>query len=218
MASRDFIRGIVVGSSCAALVVTAASFVQRLAAARALATASAGESTTSSAQSVGVYETEKAVDEYLLFHFGSAADIIPYQSSISPLGALDFAERTAGVCIAACKSAGVPLRAAFDVGCAVGGTAFALSRDFDRVVALDYSHAFVAAAQALFENGSTRYSCTVEGEMTASREARLPAGVRGERLSFMQGDACALPDVKALGGKFSVVHAANLICRLPDPM
>ena len=38
----------------------------------------------------------------------------------------------------------------------------------------------------------------------------------------MQGDACAL-DVKALraltpGGKgFSLVHAANLLCRLPEP-
>lgn len=34
----------------------------------------------------------------------------------------------------------------------------------------------------------------------------------------VQGDACALPPLSALGGtRFTVVHGANLLCRLPDP-
>ena len=36
-----------------------------------------------------------------------------------------------------------------DLGCAVGGASFALSRTFGRVVGLDYSQAFVDAANAL---------------------------------------------------------------------
>jgi SAM-dependent methyltransferase len=42
----------------------------------------------------------------------------------------------------------------------------------------------------------------------------------------MQGDACALPSAAQFassagvpgGGRFSVIHGANLLCRLPDPM
>jgi SAM-dependent methyltransferase len=45
-------------------------------------------------------------------------------------------------------------------------------------------------------------------------EARLPAGIDGSRLSFQQGDAMHLsPDL----GAFDRVHAANLLCRLPEP-
>lgn len=36
---------------------------------------------------------------------------------------------------------------AIDVGCAVGGASFELARSFDRVIGIDYSHAFVNAAK-----------------------------------------------------------------------
>ena len=35
--------------------------------------------------------------------------------------------------------------------------------------------------------------------------------------TFTQGDACALGGAAVLGGPFSVIHGANLLCRLPDP-
>ena len=50
--------------------------------------------------------------------------------------------------------------------------------------------------------------------MTA--EAVVPSDCDGSRCSFQQGDACDL-DVDALGGKFHLVHSANLLCRLPRP-
>ena len=54
-----------------------------------------GHSTTSSAQGVNVYESAKATAEYLMFHFGSPADVFPYGPSVaSP--PLDFAERCVG--------------------------------------------------------------------------------------------------------------------------
>ena len=178
----------------------------------------AGASTTSSAQGTGVYETDKAVAEYLMFHFGAAGDILPYPPSIAPHGALDFAARTGRVCARAAAAAGLPLDAALDVGCAVGGTAFDLSRDFSRVVGIDFSHAFVAAANALKAAGAAGYTCAVEGELCAKRTAVLPPGVRAERTAFRQGDACALATAEELGGRFTVIHGANLLCRLPDPM
>jgi SAM-dependent methyltransferase len=185
---------------------------------RSAALAAGAASTTSSAQGVGVYETEKAVAEYLMFHFGAPADIMPYPSSIAPHGALDFAARTGRMCARAAAAAGLPLDAALDVGCAVGGTSFDLTRDFSRVVGIDFSHAFVAAANSLKAGGSADYTCAVEGELSARKSARVPAGVRAERVAFRQGDACALASAEELGGRFTVIHGANLLCRLPDPM
>ena len=192
---------------------------QRRRAAAAAAAADSG-STTSSAQSVAVYETPKAVAEYLLFHFGAAADVLPYAPALGHHGALDFAARTGAICRAWALRCGLPARggAALDVGCAVGGTSFELRRDFERVVGIDFSHAFVAAANRLKAAGSAPYAFSVEGEVSASGEARLPAGVRPQQCTFLQGDACALPALEALGGAFTVVHAANLLCRLPDPL
>ena len=43
----------------------------------------------------------------------------------------------------------------------------------------------------------------------------FPSNQDRERVSFIVGDACNLPrDL----GQFGMVLAANLICRLPDPM
>lgn len=111
----------------------------------------------------------------------------------------------------------LPLDAAFDVGCAVGRTSFDLSRDFSRVVGLDFSHAFIAAANELKRTGSAPYTMYVEGDVHRSLTATVPQGSKTERITFRQGDACALPSEAELGGKFSVIHGANLLCRLPEP-
>ena len=66
------------------------ALVQALLARRAAAGAEA-LSTTSSGHSGSVYETDKAVAEYLMFHFGAPADILPYAAG--PHAALDFASR-----------------------------------------------------------------------------------------------------------------------------
>jgi SAM-dependent methyltransferase len=216
---QTFAQGVIIGAATTAAAAAVIAAALSLRASRAVSASSAGAaSTTSSAQSVGVYETDKAVAEYLMFHFGAPSDILPYEPSVAPHGALDFASRTAAACVAWSRRAGVPLSAAFDVGCAVGRTSFDLSRDFERVVGLDYSHAFVNAAAALLASGRAEYACTVEGEVTAVKTVLVPAGVRSERIKFVQGDACKLPASDALGGAFSVIHAANLVCRLPDPM
>lgn len=56
--------------------------------------AAAGEmSTTSSGHSGDVYETQKAVAEYLLFHFCAGNVVLPYPPAMSPHAALDFASR-----------------------------------------------------------------------------------------------------------------------------
>ena len=64
------------------------------------------------------------------------------------------------------------------------------------------------------ESGRLGYQRMDEGELATELEARLPDGIDTEKVSFQQGDACALP--KNLG-TFDVVLAANLIDRLENP-
>lgn len=127
-------------------------------------------STTSSAGGgAAAYETRKAVDEYLQFHFGADEDILPYACgpkasrrrwALSALDAnlcmlqeaLHFTARLAALCERHC-SALMDITgergetAALDIGCAVGGASIELARSFQNVLGIDYSHAFVHAAQ-----------------------------------------------------------------------
>jgi hypothetical protein len=59
--------------------------------ARKIKESTAELSTTSSSHSGNVYETQKAVSEYLMFHFGAPRDILPFEEG--PSNALDFAAR-----------------------------------------------------------------------------------------------------------------------------
>lgn len=158
-----------------------------------------------------IYETDKLLAEYLLFHFGTAEEILPPHRSW-PQGmtsALDFAVRTTEH-----FSAGEVARG-LDVGCAVGRSSFEMSRRCCEVVGIDFSQAFIRAAEVLGSGSSLAYSRREEGAIVTGLTANLPEGVDGGKSRFFQGDAMDLP---ADLGSFDQVHAANLVCRLPEPM
>src|SRR4029079_2533806 len=48
-------------------------------------------------RSLNIYETDKLLAEYLLFHYGSAGEILPYE--FGPQTALDFPMRCVTECI-----------------------------------------------------------------------------------------------------------------------
>ena len=153
------------------------------------------------------YETQKLRDEYLLFHFGTAEEILPYPAG--PTEALGFAVRTVTETLPA-----TPVTCALDLGCAVGRSAFELSAFCESVTAIDFSGAFIAAARELQHHGTLDYLRLEEGNVSTPLVARLPAHARPDRVQFETGDATDLrPDL----GSFDIVHAANLICRLPEP-
>ncbi|CAD7704115.1 unnamed protein product [Ostreobium quekettii] len=180
-------------------------------------TVAKGRSVTSSAGGgPAAYETTRAVDEYLQFHYGDK-DVLPYERG--PKDALNFVQRCALLCEKYC----VGLQdftgengevTALDVGCAVGGTTFELARSFPHVLGLDYSQKFVSAAKEMLLEGSMAYQTVVEGELMERRVACVPDDIERSRVRFMVGDACALPDLRP----FDAILASNLICRLPDPM
>lgn len=159
------------------------------------------------------YETRELLEQYLSFHYGSPSDMLI--SAHGPVDAEGFASRVATECLNFYAAHGPAEKGrAFDIGCAVGRTVFDLSAHFDEVGGLDFSHSFIAGCQELKLLGFMNYSIKTEGTLMVSRVAKVGSNARRDRTWFVQGDACALP----AKGKFHLVSAANLICRLPDPM
>mmetsp|Transcript_15957 Transcript_15957/g.34611 ORF Transcript_15957/g.34611 Transcript_15957/m.34611 type:complete len:342 (-) Transcript_15957:239-1264(-) len=155
-----------------------------------------------------VYESSRAVQEYLCFHF--LRDLIPFDCA--PKNALDFPKRCADLCK---KHSGKQTRMALDLGCAVGASAFELSKHYNEVVGLDFSHAFIDAAKMMQKEKKTTISIQQEGEIFADKVVTLPSGVNPQRITFTQGDACNLPEKHF--GPFDAILGGNLLCRLPDP-
>eukprot|EP00892_Ulva_mutabilis_P006395 jgi/Ulvmu1/4127/UM019_0106.1 len=176
-------------------------------------------STTSSAGGgKQAYETSKAVDEYLQMHFATPDEIFPYTQA--PRDAVNFPERCAVLvekhCTALQDFTGEkhsPI--ALDVGCAVGGSSFHLTKaGFGNVLGLDFSTAFINAANKMKADGYLSYRTVIEGDITEMRRAVVPDETDTDKVSFQVGDACNLPKNLA---PVDAVLAANLICRLPEP-
>jgi len=156
------------------------------------------------------YESDAAVEQYLLFHYGTPEQICPLLPDA----------RTACGFPARCVSE--PLRQielrrrtrALDLGCAVGRSSFELRKYFDEVVGIDFSGRFIAAAERMRPGRAV--TVRVAGESAATEELRLelPAELKTDHVSFERGDACEL---RADLGSFNLVLMANLIDRLPDP-
>ncbi|TMW64271.1 hypothetical protein Poli38472_012893 [Pythium oligandrum] len=172
------------------------------------AAASAVRSTTASGSVV--YESERAVNEYLQFHYGDPKEVVPY--SFAPVDALNFLPLTVEECARHVQPN--QRGRALDIGCAVGRATFELSKHFNEAIGIDFSHHFADAATAMKERKEMGYVAQIQGDITEARIARLPDGANPERVSFQQGDACNLaPSL----GKFDAVFASNLLCRLPEP-
>jgi len=159
-------------------------------------------------ESNNIYESQELLDQYLLFHYGTAEEVLPYPGG--PHEALGFAGRT----VTENLDTGQVRGRALDVGCAVGRSSFELSRFCESVTGIDFSSAFVDAATKLRDGETLGYSRLDEGTQSTPLTVHIPEGSHPERICFEVGDATALREDL---GEFDVVHAANLICRLPDP-
>lgn len=167
---------------------------------------------STAASGSGVYESKRAVDEYLLFHYGAPSLLMPY--SFGPVAALDFADRVAELALNKLKKSGSGLRA-LDVGCAVGGLSFALAgKGIDEVVGLDFSQHFIDAANEMKKEGRMAFKALKQGTIFLDCEAAVPSAIDRSRVLFQQGDACNLPSSL---GQFDIIVASNLLCRLPKP-
>jgi len=164
------------------------------------------------------YESQNMVNQYLALHFGKDSPIIPHKNS--PDHALDFPRRCAALLAEVYQkysTAKKPLRdsRALDIGCAVGGSTFHMaSLGFRESTGLDFSKAFVEAADRMKQSGKLTFRLDSDKKDTT---VELLGKEKSSRAStrFMVGDACKLP-MKEIG-QFEAVLGANLLCRLPDP-
>jgi putative 4-mercaptohistidine N1-methyltranferase len=157
------------------------------------------------------YESDELLQQYLIFHYAGETEQFPY--AFGGADALFFSER--------CVNEGLDLDAvpsgarALDLGCSVGRSSFELARYCNEVIGIDYSHAFIDAANRLQVDGSHAATRLDEGSATTELTVAVGPGVDRSRVSFEQGDA---QYVREDIGQFDVVIACNLICRLPEPM
>ena len=156
------------------------------------------------------YDTDEAVAQYLLFHYGTPEQIcplipeariacgFPVRCVAEPQRYLTLAQK----------------RRALDLGCAVGRSSFELARHFDEVIGIDFSSRFIDAARSMQERGTADIQAPREGSARDEFHLELPADLPRQRVQFEQGDACGLRNGF---GVFDLVLMANLIDRLPDP-
>jgi putative 4-mercaptohistidine N1-methyltranferase len=156
------------------------------------------------------YESDEAIAQYLLFHYGTPEQICPLLPEAR--AACGFPARCVSEPL---RHIDLRLRGrALDLGCAVGRGSLELGRHFDDVLGLDFSARFVTEADRM--RRERRVTVRVPREGTAMDEMHLELAdeLHGENVRFARGDACALaPDL----GPFDFVLMANLIDRLPDP-
>lgn len=154
------------------------------------------------------YESERLLAEYLLFHYGGANEILGGRNVETFSPALGFPVRTV-----ARFSPGEVARG-LDLGCAVGRSTFEMARHCREVTGIDFSRTFIQAAESLRQGETIPYRRLEEGHVSTELIARASSDIDSTRLRFETGDAMALRDDL---GSFDRVHAANLLCRLPEP-
>lgn len=152
------------------------------------------------------YESDQLLSEYLLMHYGTDEQLMPW--GFGPKDAIGFPVRTVT------HFPEDHVERALDLGCAVGRSTFELSKSASETIGIDFSANFIAAAEHLRSHGSIDYPLRETGSQTTPATAVIPDGSKPETCRFLEGDAMNLP---ADLGSFDRVHAANLICRLPDP-
>jgi len=154
-----------------------------------------------------LYETSKLLEEYLLLHYGTSEQVLPW--SFGPHEALEFPRR----CVAE-RLRPVEGARALELGCAVGRASFELSTVCSEVVGIDFSQSFIEQAKRLAADREVSFSSTEEGELTREHYYRLEDRFHPERVEFEVGDATNL---RCDLGEFDIVLACNLLCRVPDP-
>ncbi len=157
------------------------------------------------------YETDRYLNEYLLFHYGEPRDLCPFRV-VSP-EALRFHARIREECLFPVRASGPTC--GLDIGCGVGRFTFELGRVVDRALGIDNSTRFIQAARRMAKRRATAVQIKESGTQFVKRKVALPQPLRQSRVEFRIGDAQRLNALATQA--FHVVAALNLLCRLPRP-
>lgn len=171
-----------------------------------------------------VYENDANRNMYLNLHYPSSGQtekvdpILPHPHM--PTHGLRFPQRVAELLI---RLEPKRLKSALDIGCAVGGSSFALAQAFKHVDAFDYSHSFIDLANRMKAHEKVSFQIPIEADIHESVVAVHEPGITEDitsRVDFFVGDACQLfkmKNEKLIKEGYDGVLLSNLLCRLPDP-
>ena len=163
------------------------------------------------------YDTDELVNQYLLFHFGSQADQQDeaLATRIEFPSVVNLIDRTVELMN---QFASRRIKA-LDLGCAVGRSTFELARTFKSVVGLDYSDAFIDAAEHLRQQRSMEYKRWDTGAHHTTLKASIDEHIDRERIGFVQGDAANLAGAPMVQNneQYDAILLSNLMCRLSAP-
>ena len=121
-----------------------------------------------------IYETDLLLNQYLLFHYGTAEDQLPY--SFGPHDSLFFPRR----CVSEFLPGVGKVERSLDLGCAVGRSTFELSLWSEEVIGIDASNRFIQSAQSIRETGRIEIRRIEEGGVFTLLQRELPADIRRE--------------------------------------
>lgn len=159
-----------------------------------------------------LYETEVLLNQYLLLHYGNEEQTsthLPFTKEI-----ISFPKRCAKLLCEMAEKYNITTNRVLDLGCAVGGSSFELSRSFSEVIGIDLSKSFIDTANHLKKSGNIAFSRKEEGNIITPLNITIDTLLDKNRVEFRVGDACELPTDL---GQFDAVLLANLLCRLPNP-
>lgn len=175
------------------------------------------QETTAAAKKGDKYDTDDVVNQYLLFHFGSATEQRDEElaNSIEFPNVQNLITRTVDLV----NEYSGQQNKVLDLGCAVGRASFELAKSFDRVIGLDYSDAFIAAAESLRIDKQLAYSRWDTGRHRTELIASIEGDLATDHIDFVQGDAANLGAVPLLQSEqaFDAILLSNLLCRLSNP-
>lgn len=163
------------------------------------------------------YDTDEVVSQYLLFHYGSEEEkrdsVI--SSNVGHPTTVNLIDRT----VELMNEYALNKNNALDLGCAVGRSSFELARDFSQVVALDYSDAFIDAANEIKRDSELDYQRWETGKYRTRLTASVDEAIDRDRLTFLQGDAANLDALSIFDttAPFDAILLSNLLCRLSRP-
>ncbi len=170
------------------------------------------------------YEQKKIISEYIItFYYNNILknDIfndlkidIPMEYNV------DFGVKIADICIDQYKKFNNIQEKqkkfrAFDLGCGVGKTAFALTRFFDEVEGLEYSKNFVDICNTIKNYGKMDFEYLRNGDNLEKATLVLDQSFDRSKTNFIHGDAMHLPYEL---GPYDLICVVNLIDRLTNPV
>ena len=163
------------------------------------------------------YDTDEVVNQYLLFHWGDESDQFDQTlaSRVEVPRVTNLVIRT----VELMNQFSTGKNSALDLGCAVGRSTFELAREFGSVMGLDYSDAFIGAAEHLRTEKSLSYRRWETGRHSTELTAEVDPAIDCNQLGFVQGDAANLDAVSLLQNNepYDAILLSNLMCRLSEP-